>query len=134
MPLITAGFVLVFGGLTLMLHDETFIKMKPTILNLLFAGGLGLGLLFGRSLMKIMLGEVLQLSDEGWRLLTVRWIGFFIFLAVLNEIVWRGFSTEVWAAFKAFGVMPLSFLFMMGQIGLLQRHQLQPEPAHAPEK
>jgi intracellular septation protein len=134
MPLITAACVLIFGGLTLYLQNEMFIKMKPTIVNLLFAGGLAVGLMFGRSLMKIALGEVIHLSDQGWRLLTMRWTGFFVFLAILNEIVWRGFSTESWAAFKLFGVMPITFLFMMAQIGLLQKHQLQPETAQPTEK
>jgi intracellular septation protein len=134
MPLVTAACVLVFGGLTLYLQNEMFIKVKPTIVNLLFAGALGVGLMFGRSLMKIALGEVIHLSDEGWRILTLRWTGFFIALAILNEIVWRGFSTESWAAFKLFGVMPISFLFMMSQIGLLQKYQLQQETAPPTEK
>jgi intracellular septation protein len=134
MPLVTAGCVLIFGGLTLYLQNEMFIKMKPTIVNLLFAGALGTGLLLGRSLMKIILGEVIHLHDEGWRLLTLRWTGFFIALAILNEIVWRGFSTDTWAAFKLFGVMPITFLFMMSQVGLLQKYQLQQDTAHSTEK
>ena len=134
MPLVTGVFVLVFGGLTLYLQNDMFIKMKPTIVNLLFAGALGTGLAFGRSLMKIVLGEVIQLHDEGWRILTLRWTGFFLFLAILNEIIWRLFSTEFWAAFKLFGVMPITFLFMMSQIGLLQKYQLQQEPAPSTEK
>lgn len=134
MPLVTGVFVLVFGGLTLYLQDEIFIKMKPTIVNLLFAGALAMGLAFGRSLMKIVLGEVIQLHDEGWRILTLRWMGFFFMLAVLNEIIWRFFSTEFWAAFKLFGVMPITFLFMMSQIGLLQKYQMQEEAAPSTEK
>ena len=133
MPLVTAACVLIFGGLTLYPQNDTFIKVKPTVVNLLFAGGLGVGLLFGRSLMKIVLGEVIHLSDEGWRILTWRWTGFFIFLAILNEIVWRGFPTY-WVAFKSFGVMPITFLFMMTQIGLLQKYQLQQETAQPTEK
>jgi intracellular septation protein len=132
MPLITGVFVLVFGGLTLYLQDELFIKIKPTIINLMFASALGVGLLFGRSLVKIVLGEVIQLHDDGWRILTMRWAGFFVILAVVNEIVWRSFSTETWMAFKLFGVAPLSFLFMMSQVGLLQKYQLTedaPQPA-----
>lgn len=124
MPLVTGVFVLVFGGLTLYLHNDVFIKMKPTIVNLLFAIALGGGLYFGRSLMKILLGDVIQLQDEGWRKLTVRWAGFFLFLAVLNEFVWRSFSTDSWVAFKTFGIMPLTILFMMAQIGLLQKYQI----------
>ena len=134
MPLVTGVFVLVFGGLTLYSHNDLFIKIKPTIINLMFAAALGAGLLFGRSLMKIALGEVIQLRDEGWRLLTLRWAVFFVSLAVLNEIVWRLFSTETWAAFKIFGVMPITFLFMMSQIGLLQKYQLPQEATHPVEK
>jgi intracellular septation protein len=134
MPLVTAACVLVFGGLTLYLQNEIFIKMKPTIVNLLFAAALGGGLLLGRSFMKIVLGEVIHLSDEGWRLLTLRWTGFFIALALLNEVVWRLFSTESWAAFKLFGVMPITFLFMISQVGLLQKYQLEPEASQPAEK
>ena len=134
MPLVTAACVLVFGGLTLYLQNEMFIKMKPTVINLLFAAALGVGLMFNRSLMKVALGEVIHMSDEGWRILTVRWTGFFIALAVANELVWRFFSTEVWAAFKLFGVMPISMMFMMSQIGLLQKYQLEQEAAEPAEK
>jgi intracellular septation protein len=134
MPLVTGVFVIVFGGLTIYLQNETFIKVKPTIVNLLFAAALGTGLLFGRSLMKIVLGEVIQLRDEGWRLLTLRWTGFFLSLALLNEIVWRFFTTETWAAFKLFGVMPITFLFMMSQIGLLQKYQIPDEAGQPAEK
>lgn len=124
MPLVTGAFVLVFGALTLYLQDDIFIKMKPTIVNILFAGALGGGLYFGRSLMKMLLGDVMHLQDEGWRKLTTRWVWFFLTLAVLNEIVWRNFSTDSWVAFKTFGIMPLTFLFMMAQIGLLQKYQI----------
>jgi intracellular septation protein len=124
MPLVTGVFVLVFGTLTIYLQDETFIKMKPTVVNILFAAALGGGLYFGRSLMKILLGDVIRLQDEGWRKLTTRWVWFFLTLAVLNEIVWRNFSTDSWVAFKTFGIMPLTFLFMMAQIGLLQKYQI----------
>lgn len=131
MPLVTGVFVLIFGGLTLYLQNDIFIKMKPTIVNLLFAAALAGGLFFGRSLMKIALGEVIQLQDEGWRLLTIRWTFFFVALAILNEIMWRGFSTEVWAGFKFFGIMPITFLFMMSQIGLLQKYHI-PETVGQP--
>jgi intracellular septation protein len=124
MPLVTGAFVLVFGALTLYLQNDIFIKMKPTIVNILFAGALGGGLYFGRSLMKMLLGDVIHLQDEGWRKLTTRWVWFFLALAVLNEIVWRNFSTDNWVAFKTFGIMPLTFLFMMAQIGLLQKYQI----------
>ena len=94
------------------LQNETFIKVKPTIINLLFAVAVAGGLYFGRPPMKTLLGDVIKLQDEGWRKLTIRWAAFFLFLAILNEIVWRGFSTDSWVAFKTFGIMPLTFLFM----------------------
>jgi intracellular septation protein len=134
MPLVTGTVVLVFGGLTLILHDETFIKMKPTIVNLLSAGALAGGLFFGRSLIKIVLEDAIKLQDEGWRKLTVRWAMFFAFLAVLNEFVWRSYPTDTWVAFKSFGIMPLTFLFMMAQIGLLQKYQLPEDTADAPSQ
>jgi intracellular septation protein len=123
MPVVTGAFVMIFGGLTLWLHDATFIMMKPTIVNVLFAGALGGGLLSGHSLIKIVLSEAIKLQEQGWRLLTIRWAFFFLFLAILNEIVWRVFPAW-WVTFKAFGIMPITFLFMMGQIGLLQRYQV----------
>jgi intracellular septation protein len=134
MPLVTGAVVLVFGGLTLFLHDELFIKIKPTVVNLLFAAALAGGLFFGRSLIKIVLGDAIKLQDEGWRKLTVRWAMFFVFLAVLNEIVWRSFPTATWVTFKSFGIMPLTFLFMMAQIGLLQKYQLPEDIADAPSQ
>lgn len=123
MPLVTGVFVLVFGGLTLWLQDEQFIKIKPTLVNALFAGALFTGLLAGRSLLKIVFGEVFRLTDEGWRKLTFRWACFFTFLAVLNEVVWRSFSTDVWVSFKVFGIMPLTMIFAIAQMGLLKQHE-----------
>jgi intracellular septation protein len=114
---------LVFGGLTLWLQDEQFIKIKPTLVNALFAGALFTGLLAGRSLLKIVFGEVFRLTDEGWRKLTFRWACFFTFLAVLNEVVWRSFSTDVWVSFKVFGIMPLTMIFAIAQMGLLKQHE-----------
>ena len=124
MPLVTGVIVMIFGSLTILLADDTFIKLKPTIVNVLFATALAGGLYFERSLLKIVLGDVIKLQDEGWRKLTVRWIGFFLFLAVLNEIVWRNFSFQFWSGFKLFGVTPLTMIFMMAQIGLLQKYQI----------
>jgi intracellular septation protein len=124
MPLVTGIFVLIFGGLTLYLQDPTFIKIKATILYLLFATALAAGLFFRKLLLKMLLSEVLQMRDEGWRILTLRWIGFFIFLAIANEIVWRNFSEPTWVGFKSFGVMPLTFLFMTAQVSLIMKYQM----------
>ncbi len=127
MPLVTGIVVLIFGGLTLALQDETFIKMKPTIVNVLFGSTLLGGLLFGRSLLGYVFDSVFRLDDEGWRKLTFRWGIFFFVLAVLNEIVWRNFSDDVWVNFKVFGIMPLTIVFTLAQMPLIQRHAL-PEP------
>jgi intracellular septation protein len=124
MPLVTGIFVFIMGGLTLYLHDELFIKLKPTIVNVLFASILLGGLAYGHSLLKYLFSDVFQLLDEGWRKLTLRWALFFLFLAVLNEIVWRLFSTDFWVAFKVFGIMPLTLIFSIMQLGLMQRYQI----------
>jgi len=131
MPLVTGIVVLVFGGLTLYLQDDTFIKMKPTIVNLLFGGVLLGGLLFGQSLLKYVFGEVYKLKPEGWLALTVRWGIFFLVLAALNEIIWRNFSTDMWVAFKVWGIMPLTLVFSMFQLPLLSKYA--PEPAKPAE-
>ncbi len=122
MPLVTAAMVTVFGGLTLYLQDETFIKIKPTVIYTLFASILVGGLATGRVFLQSVLGEMFELSDTGWRLLTYRWAGFFIFLAFLNEAVWRSVSTDNWVSFKVFGLVPLTFIFAAMQAGLLQKH------------
>ena len=127
--LVTGIFVMIFGFLTIYLQDDTFIKIKPTIVNSLFAVILAAGLYFRRPVLKLALGEVMQLQEEGWRKLTLRWIVFFIFLAILNEAVWRNFSTPTWVAFKSFGIIPLTFLFMMSQITLIMRHQISDVPS-----
>ena len=124
LALVTGLFVMFFGFLTIYLHDDTFIKIKPTVVNTLFAVILAAGLYFRRPVLKFALGEILQMREEGWRLLTLRWIGFFLFLAVLNEAIWRNFSTDTWVSFKSFGMMPLTFFFMMSQITLIMRHQI----------
>ncbi|MGZ5890350.1 MAG: septation protein A [Hyphomicrobium sp.] len=124
MPLVTGVCVMVFGGLTLWLQDDHFIKIKPTIVNALFAGALFIGLLAGQSLLRVIFGEVFRLTDEGWRKLTLRWAFFFTFLAVLNEVVWRSFSTDTWVSFKVFGVMPLTMAFAVAQVGLLRQYEL----------
>ena len=133
MPLVTGVFVLIFGGLTIYLRDPTFIKIKPTILYLLFAGALGGGLFFGKLLLKNLLGEALQMQDEGWRLLTQRWIGFFIVLAIMNEAVWRNFTETTWVAFKSFGVMPLTIAFMLAQLSLIMKYQTPDVSSGKPE-
>jgi intracellular septation protein len=127
MPLVTLLFVLVFGGLTLWLQDELFIKMKPTIVNCLFAAALLGGLLFGKSLLAYVFDSAFRLDEEGWRKLTLRFGLLFLVLAALNEIVWRSFSTDAWVAFKTWAVMPLTMVFMMTQLPMIQRHAL-PEP------
>jgi intracellular septation protein len=124
MPLVTGAFVLVFGGLTLWLQDDHFIKIKPTIVNGLFAAILFGGLVTGRLFLKIVFGDVMRLTEEGWKILTLRWALFFVFLAMLNEIMWRGFSTDTWVAFKVFGIMPLTFVFALAQIGVLRKHEI----------
>jgi intracellular septation protein len=122
MPLVTAVIVSVFGGLTLILHNDTFIKLKPTIIYLLFGGTLIAGLAFGKSFLGVLFDSVFDLTDEGWRKLTWRWALFFFALAVLNEIVWRNFSTDLWVSFKLFGVVPLTFLFAAAQYPLLMKY------------
>ncbi len=122
MPLVTGVFVMFFGGLTLYLQDETFIKIKPTMIYLLFAGILLGGMAFKRMFLNNVLGEMLSLSDTGWRLLTIRWAGFFVILALLNEAVWRNVSTDVWVSFKVFGLLPLTIAFAALQAGLMKRH------------
>ncbi|MBV9348334.1 MAG: septation protein A [Pseudolabrys sp.] len=122
MPLVTAVVVLVFGGLTLILQDETFIKLKPTIIYALFAVVLLGGLAFNKMLLGMVFDAVFNLTDEGWRKLTIRWAAFFIFLAVVNEIVWRTQSTDFWVSFKLFGVMPLTFAFGALQYPLLMKY------------
>ena len=127
MPMVSGVVVLVFGGLTIWLQDELFIKLKPTIVNTLFGATLLIGLRFGKPLLPVVLDAVFQLDDEGWRKLTFRWGIFFFVLAILNEVIWRSFSTDFWVSFKVFGIMPLTVLFTLMQMPLIQRHAL-PEP------
>jgi intracellular septation protein len=125
MPLVSAFFVVVFGGMTLWLQDDVFIKLKPTIVNGIFAAILLGGLAAGHSLLRHLFGDVFRLTDEGWRQLTLRWGLFFIVLAGLNEVVWRNFSTDTWVSFKVFGIMPLTMIFGIAQMGLLKRHEIK---------
>lgn len=124
MPLVSGVFVLTFGGLTVVLEDDLFIKLKPTIVNLLFAGALFVGLATGRNLLRVVFEAAFQLSEEGWRILAWRWAFFFLALAALNEIVWRTVSTDAWVSFKVFGILPLTVLFSLAQLPLLMRHQV----------
>lgn len=122
MPLVSAIVVLIFGGLTLALQDDHFIKLKPTIVNCLFGSVLLGGLAFGRPLLNVILDSVISLTDTGWRKLTLRWGVFFFVLAGLNEIVWRNWSTDVWVNFKVFGIMPLTLAFALAQTPLIMRY------------
>ncbi|HEY7552547.1 MAG TPA: septation protein A [Hyphomicrobiaceae bacterium] len=124
-PLITAALVVVFGGLTIWLKDPRFVMMKPTMINLIFAGVLAFGLVTRRPLLKLVMGEALKLTDEGWQKLTVRWFVFFLALALLNEAVWRNFSQPTWVTFKAWGILPLTFLFAVAQVGLIKRYEVR---------
>jgi intracellular septation protein len=126
MPVVTAIIVLVFGGLTLILHDATFIKVKPTIIYALFGAVLLGGLYFNKPLLGVVFDSLFHLTAEGWRKLTWRWALFFFALAVLNEIVWRSTSTNIWVDFKVFGVMPLTFAFAALQTPLLKKYAVEP--------
>jgi intracellular septation protein len=122
MALVTAVIVVVFGGLTLLLQDELFIKLKPTIIYLLFAATLFGGIVFRKPLLAMVFDQMFHLTEEGWHKLTIRWALFFVALAVLNEIVWRTQSTDFWVAFKVFGVTPLTFVFAALQYPLLMKY------------
>jgi len=133
MALVTGVVVLVFGTLTLVLHDETFIKVKPTIIYGLFAAILGGGLLFGRSFIAILFNQMFNLTPKGWRILTMRWALFFLGMAALNEIIWRTQSTDFWVAFKAFGAVPLTMVFAISQMPVIKRYHLEPATLEASE-
>ncbi len=132
-PLVTAVVVGIFGGLTLWLEDETFIKMKPTIVQAVFSAALFGGLAFGRPLLKPLLGAAWPMDEEGWRRLSIRFALFFAATAALNEAVWRTQSTEVWVAFKVFGLIGLTLLFSLAQVPLMTRHRLARETASGGE-
>ena len=125
MPTVGAGIVLLFGGLTIYFDNDVFFKMKPTIINILFAVILYGGILINKPLLKYLLGAALKLEEVGWKILTQRWIGFFVALAVLNEIVWRTQSTDVWVNFKVFGILPITFIFTMTQFPLIKKYQIE---------
>ena len=125
MPTVGAGIILLFGGLTIYFDNDIFFKMKPTIINVLFAVILYGGILINKPLLKYLLGAALKLEEAGWKILTQRWIGFFIALAILNEIVWRTQSTDVWVNFKVFGILPITFIFTMTQFPLIKKYQIE---------
>jgi intracellular septation protein len=125
MPLVSGVVVVVFGGLTLFLQDELFIKLKPTIVNTMFGVVLLAGLYFRRPLLALVLDSMFTLTDEGWRKLTFRWALFFFVLAALNEIVWRTQTTDFWVSFKVFGIMPLTIVFALAQTPLLMRYEVK---------
>ena len=125
MPTVGAFIILIFGGLTIYFDNEVFFKMKPTIINLLFALILYGGVIVKKPLLKFLLGAAIKLEDEGWKILTQRWISFFIALAILNEIVWRTQSTDIWVNFKVFGILPITFIFTMIQFPLIKKYQIE---------
>ncbi len=127
MPLVTAVIVLIFGSLTLFFHDETLIKIKPTALYFLFGAALFVGLALKKPLLKVLFDGALHVTEEGWRILTWRWAFFFLALAVLNEIVWRTQTTDLWVKFKTFGFMPLTLLFALAQAPLIMRTETKDE-------
>ena len=127
MPLITAVIVLIFGSLTIIFHDETLIKIKPTALYILFGAALFMGLWLNKPLLKILFDGALHVTDEGWRKLTWRWAFFFLVLAVLNEIVWRTQTTDLWVKFKTFGFLPLTLLFALAQAPLMMKYETKDE-------
>jgi len=133
MPVVSAVIVLVFGSLTLVLHDETFIKVKPTIIYALFGVTLLAGYVLNKPLLAIVFDAMFHLTEEGWRKLTLRWAAFFIVMAVVNEIVWRTQTTQFWISFKLFGFTPLTFLFGALQYPLLTRHAASAAAAAPPD-
>lgn len=125
MQVVTAVLVIVFGGLSVWFNDERFFKMKPTMIYLFFGGTLAVGLLQGRSYLQYVMEEAMPLQDEGWMILTKRLALFFIVLAVLNEVIWRGFSTDTWVTFKTFGLSAAVFLFFMTQGKLFSQYGVE---------
>jgi intracellular septation protein len=132
MPLITGLFALVFGGLTLFFHDPRFIKIKPTVTNLLLCGALLGGLALRKNPLKLMIGEALPLPDDAWRTLTLRYGLFFLSMAMLNEIVWRTQADGVWVQFHTYGAIILALLFSVTQVPFMAKYMKDPEPPPPP--
>jgi intracellular septation protein len=128
MTLVTGAVVLVFGGLTIWLHDPTFVKLKTTIIYLLFAGVLTAGLILKQPFLEIAFDSAFHLTEEGWRILTIRWIAFFVAMAIVNEIVWRTQTTDFWVAFKTFGFIPLTLVYALAQFPVLQKYAKPDQP------
>ncbi len=124
MPLISGVAVAIFGGMTLFLQNEDFIKIKPTVANILFATIILGGVYFKKNLLKYIFGSALSLSEEGWRIFSKRWGFFFLFLAALNEVIWRNFSTDFWVDFKVVGMLSCTIIFTLCQLPLLKKHAL----------
>lgn len=125
MPIVTAVIVMVFGALTLWLHNDTFIKLKPTIIYVMFAVVLFVGLATGRPLFQIVLDGALHLKEEGWKLLTRNWALFFLVMAAVNEFVWRSFTTDQWVTFKTFGFLPLTLVFAISQAPIMTKYAIK---------
>jgi len=128
-PLVSAIFVAIFGILTLWLHSDLFIKVKVTLINALFGVVLLGGVAMGRSYLKLVMGEAVKLTDQAWRTLSLRWGLFFLALAVLNEIVWRNFSTDAWVNFKVFGLLPITLVFALANAPFMSKHMIEDDPA-----
>jgi len=124
-PLVSAIFVALFGALTLWLHSELFIKVKVTLINALFGAVLLGGVAMGRSYIKLIMGEAVKLTEEAWRMLSIRWGVFFFAMAALNEVVWRNFSTDVWVNFKVFGLLPLTLIFAFANAPYMTKHMIE---------
>lgn len=134
MPLISALVVVVFGTLTLVLQDDHFIKLKPTLVNALFGAALLGGLALRKPLLPYVFDGMVQLTDAGWRILTLRWGAFFLVMALVNEVVWRNFSTDTWVSFKTFGYLPLTILFALAQAPLMSRYELKANETAEPTR
>ncbi len=128
-PLVSAIFVAIFGALTLWLHSDLFIKVKVTLINALFGAVLLGGVAFGRSYLKLVMGEAVKLTEAAWRTLSIRWGLFFLFLAVLNEVVWRSVSTDAWVNFKVFGLLPITLVFALANAPFMSKHMIEDEKA-----